>query len=137
MRDHAIDNSNLSLEELDAISGLRAAIALAHGTAVNSGWHHDLRTGEPIKRNVGEMICLMHSELSEAMEAHRKSLMDDKLTHRPGVEVELADCVIRIFDFAALHNLDLPGAIIEKNRFNQQRLDHKREHRLASGGKAY
>lgn len=79
----------------------------------------------------------MHSELSEALEAHRKSLMDDKLPHRKGIEVELADCCIRIFDTAAALGLDLAGAIIEKNRFNMERADHKLEARRQPGGKAY
>ena len=45
---------------------------------------------------------LFHSELSEAMEGHRKKLMDDHLPHYPMVQVELADFVIRVLDY--LHN---------------------------------
>lgn len=43
--------------------------------------------------------CLFHSELSEAMEGDRKGLMDDHLKHYPMFQVELADFVIRCFDF--------------------------------------
>lgn len=123
--------------ERRAHDGLWAAIRLAHKTSTDAGWHRDLSTGQPIIRNKGEMICLMHSELSEAMEAERKGLMDDKLPERPGVEVELADLVIRVFDYAALHGLDLPGAIVDKNRFNQVREDHKPENRAAANGKKF
>jgi len=68
----------------------------------NEKWWHDIHTGKKLDRNVGEMLCLIHSEISEAMEAHRKGLMDDKLPHRLGIEVELADACIRIFDLAAV-----------------------------------
>jgi hypothetical protein len=103
----------------------------------NKKWWTDLHTGEPLKRNVGEMLCLVHSEISEAMEGHRKGLQDDKLPHRPMIEVELADAVIRIFDIAAGLGLDLGGAYVEKLAYNQTREDHKPENRLKAGGKAY
>lgn len=123
--------------ELAAYMGLQAAQELAHGTASSAGWYRDPKTGESIARNFGEVVALMHSELSEALEAHRKSLMDDKLPHRPGIEVEFADCIIRILDTAAALKLDVAGALIEKNRFNQARADHKIENRRQAGGKAY
>ena len=103
----------------------------------NKKWWVDIHTGEPLKRNVGEMLCLVHSEISEGMEGHRKGLMDDKLPHRSMLEVELADAVIRIFDIAAGLGLDLGGAYVEKMAFNQVRKDHQVEARLAPGGKAY
>ena len=40
----------------------------------NEKWWRDIETGEPLERNVGELIALAHSELSEALEAHRKNL---------------------------------------------------------------
>ena len=86
---------------------------------------------------VAQKLCLTHSEVSEAMEGHRKGLADDKLPHRPMVEVELADAVIRIADLAGALGLDLGGAIAEKMAFNAQRPDHKPEARAAAGGKAY
>ena len=68
-----------------------------------------------------QAIALMHSELSEALEADRKDLMDDKLTHRKGLEVELADAVIRIMDFSQGKDLDVGGAVIEKLNYNKTR----------------
>jgi len=113
--------------------------AACHGLAFECGWWHDLKTGEDMrgKRNVGELLCLIHSEVSEAMEAHRKGKMDDKLPHRTGLEVELADAVIRIFDLAGGYGLDLGWAIAEKLEYNASRADHKPENRAKEGGKSY
>lgn len=73
------------------------------------------------KAFIGQKLALMHSELSEALEADRKDLNDDKLTERLGLEVELADTVIRIMDVAGAFGMDLGGAITEKLEFNAQR----------------
>lgn len=103
----------------------------------NKKWWIDIHTGEQLQRNVGEMLCLIHSELSEAMEGHRKNLMDDKLPHRPMIEVELADALIRILDLAHGLTLDLGGAFVDKMAYNATRHDHTREARLAANGKKY
>jgi NTP pyrophosphatase (non-canonical NTP hydrolase) len=110
---------------------------LCHAAAAT--WWTDLKTGEDLRmaNNVPEKLMLIVSELAEAMEGHRKNQMDDKLPHRPMVEVELADAVIRIFDLAGAKGYDVAGAIVEKLAFNAQRADHKPESRLAEGGKAY
>lgn len=123
--------------ESAAYYGLRFASRLAHGTAREAGWYNDPTTGLPVQRNFGEVVALMHSELSEALEADRKKLMDDKLPHRDGREVEFADCIIRILDTAEALGLDVAGALIEKNRFNKQRADHKLANRAQDGGKKY
>ena len=88
-------------------------------------------------RNVGELLCLVHSEVSEAMEGYRKNLMDDKLPHRTMFETELADVFIRLFDIAGAHNLDIGGAIAEKRAFNAKRADHKIENRQSENGKKF
>lgn len=121
----------------DVFDGVNDLTTVCHGLAVKSGWWHDLETGEFKDRNDGEMIALMHSELSEALEGLRKGKMDEHLPHRSSVEVELADCMIRIFDYAGARGLDLAGAVAEKLAYNQQRADHKRENRLQATGKKF
>ena len=106
-------------------------------TIENDRWWRDPKTNERIERNVGELLMLMVSELAEALEGHRKDLMDDKLPHRKMFEVELADCIIRICDTAGQMGLDLGGAVAEKLEFNSTRKDHTHEARLAPGGKKY
>ena len=105
--------------------------------ADNEKWWYDLDSGARLNRNFGELIALCHSELSEALEGDRKSLMDDKLPHRKSVEVELADCLIRIFDLAGAYNMDLDGAFWEKRAYNKTRIDHTHEHRKGQNGKKY
>jgi NTP pyrophosphatase (non-canonical NTP hydrolase) len=108
---------------------------LCYGLSAKAGWWTNLSTGEPLERNKGEMIALIHSEISEALEGVRKDIPDDKLTHRKAEEVELADALIRIFDYAGGFGLDVGGAFVEKLLFNQNRADHKIENRMKEGGK--
>ena len=121
------------------IEPINTLCAEIHADNVEAGWWTDPRTGASIleTRNVGEILMLIVSEVAEAMEGHRKGLMDDKLPHRPMLEVELADAIIRIADLAGSKGFDLGGAIAEKRAFNASREDHKLENRRAPGGKAY
>lgn len=76
-----------------------------HDAAVAGGWWHDIKTGERLDRNKGELLALIHSEVSEAYDAWIKGSLDDKLPHHPGVVVELADVIIRIADYAGGFNI--------------------------------
>ena len=103
--------------------------------AANQHWWHDPETGEPVQRNKSELLMLMVSELSECQEGERKNLMDDHLPHRKSAEVELADLLIRVFDYAGAFGYDLDGAVREKRAYNAVRPDHKDEARRAAHGK--
>lgn len=109
---------------------------LCFNESFNAGWHTN-ETGELKDRNKAEMICLIHSELSEAMEGERKGLMDDHLPERPMPEVEMADAVIRIMDYCGRWGYDIGGAVMEKLDYNSKRADHKLENRNKEGGKKF
>lgn len=114
---------------------------LIHARNIEAGWWKKDADGNVIERNMGEMLCLVHSEISEAMEGHRKGLMDDKLPQYPQLIVELVDALIREFDIlgreCAKAGLDLSEVFMAKLDFNAVRPDHKKEAREADGGKKY
>ena len=101
-----------------------------HQTAVEKGWWPTAADGTST-RQFGEILALMHSELSEALEAWRDNVgnlvwipqwdaygVPDK---PEGVAVELADCVIRIADWFESEGLDLQQVMEMKHEYNKTR----------------
>jgi NTP pyrophosphatase (non-canonical NTP hydrolase) len=96
------------------LTSFRDTQRAVHENAVNKGfWKANC--------DVGTKIALIHSELSEGFEAWRNGLNDDKLKSRPGLEVEMADAIIRMMDLAQKLDMDLAGAIVEKHSYNKTR----------------
>ena len=91
----------------------------AHENSLKHGfWEKD--------RDFGEIISLMHSELSEAFEEYRKGRKFDEIYYEDGnkpsgIPTELADTIIRIFDFCGENNIDLEKIILEKMKYNETR----------------
>ncbi|MCX5706853.1 MAG: hypothetical protein NTW13_04245 [Candidatus Omnitrophica bacterium] len=88
--------------------GINSLIKLCHGIAQSKGWWQN-------ERNDGELIALMHSELSEALEAMRAHGTKDNIAE------ELADCCIRIFDYCGARDIDLDKILIKKIEYNKTR----------------
>ncbi len=79
-----------------------------HTIAKEKGWWKE-------ERNEGELIALMHSELSEALEAMRNHDKNEDIAE------ELADCCIRIFDYCGAKNIDLEKTLLKKIAYNKTR----------------
>ena len=117
---------------------LRNAVKEVHG--LNAHWWIDLKTGQRLQDNPLQLpvkLALIHSEISEAVEADRCNKKDDHLPEFDGVVVELADALIRILDTAGAYNMPLAEAMEAKLAYNAQRADHKGENRIKSNGKKY
>ena len=78
-----------------------------HRNAVAHGWWEK-------ERPIPEMLCLIHSEVSEALEAYRNG--DDE-----NFSEELADIIIRVLDLAIGQEIDIERAVLEKHKFNKTR----------------
>jgi len=78
-----------------------------HSNARAKGFYNDTRS-------IPELLCLIHSEVSEALEAYRK---DD----RKNFKEEMADIVIRVMDACEYLNIDLLLEIVCKHAVNKDR----------------
>ena len=122
-RNEALDDIALEIAHLRTIEAINwMAYECYRCSAEHGFWDLPVIGGQLIPRNKGEMIALIHSELSEALEAVRHG--NPPSEHIPdfsGEEEEMADAVIRIMDYCAGHGLRLGEAIHAKYHFNVNR----------------
>lgn len=154
-------------------SGIIALILQAHTASKAAGWWMDPITGLPLIPDdlpedtnlevreavealfpyvIGTKIALIHSEVSEGLEAFRTNAKDDKLPKVAGITAEMADAMIRIGDLMGcllnhamereataetFHAYSLAEAIVAKMGFNATRPDHQSGNRRKPGGKKF
>lgn len=106
-----------------------------HQNAIDKGFFED-------EKSIGEMLCLIHSEVSEALEADRKNdyvasnvdmkyIIDKSGSNdfkesynyniKHSFEEEMADIIIRVLDLCAFKNIDIDAHVKAKMRYNSLR----------------
>jgi len=93
-----VDIAGKSLNEMSA---------LCHSIAVSKGFWDE-------KRNIGEALMLVVTELAEAMESHRKQ-------EDANFREEIADTFIRLFDLCGGLKIDIEAEIAKKTKKNLTR----------------
>lgn len=129
--------SSTKYSKQQVVDAVKLLTDVCHSASERGGWWHDINTGEPLERNKLEMLMLIVSEVSEACEGVRKGVNDDHLTNYLMEDVEIADALIRCFDYIGGHGLKSGEAFAEKLLYNAHREDHKIENRIKEGGKKY
>ena len=93
-----------------------------HALAKEKGWWDK---GE--EKTFGDLIALIHSELSETLEEYRNHHAPQEVYYNEGnpkpegIGIELADAVIRILDMCARYEIDLDTCIKIKHTYNKTR----------------
>jgi len=96
-----LDNTDVKGKSLNELA------QVCHAIAVEKGFWDE-------KRNIGEALMLIVTELAEAMEAHRHQDQEN-------FNEELADTFIRLLDLCGGLNIDIEGEIDKKSQKNKNR----------------
>lgn len=108
-----------------SLNTLRDAI---HDNAVAKGWHPE----GPQSERFPTLLCLVHAEVSEALEDYRLGYTMTAQWRTPnphstaegkpeGIPSELADIIIRVLDICGLYGIDIESAVKAKMAYNQTR----------------
>lgn len=106
-------------------------IEMCYENAKEHGFWDDINKNDRLVFE--EKLLLLHSEISEVFEEIRagKTIHELYYNSEPGkenkpegIEIELADLAIRLFDMCGFYKIDLLSAIILKHTYNKTR-SHK------------
>jgi NTP pyrophosphatase (non-canonical NTP hydrolase) len=111
-------NSNTIITEY----GLDALAAVLHETAIEKGFWD----GEYTHDKIGNKLALVHSEVTEVLEAIRKSQGSEKVVE------EIADTIIRLLDvYAAMRNEE--AVLHSLDEILQKKMDKNKQRPVLHG----
>lgn len=106
-------------ERKTTMTGINEVAKQIHENAVDHGWWDE-------ERGFPEVLALIHSEVSEALEEYRNGRLPTEVyagnNGKPeGIPIELADVIIRVLDYCGYAGIDIDAAISQKHEYNRTR----------------